>query len=114
MNSFLNVPDMVLKQPEIHGMITIGLGTAILNTMFPDVPPEDLAGIYQWLNGQLINTYKKHDKPVIVIDPAADVEPESAKIMEAKKVPVYTTPERAADIMGVLYKRKLYLDKIRD
>jgi acyl-CoA synthetase (NDP forming) len=112
MNSFLNVPDMVLKQPEIHGMITIGLGTAILNTMFPDVPQEDLAGIYQWLNGQLINTYKKHDKPVIVIDPAADVEPESAKIMEAQKVPVYTTPERAADVMGVLYKRKIYLDKI--
>jgi acyl-CoA synthetase (NDP forming) len=112
MNSFLNVPDMVLKQPEIHGMITIGLGTAILNTMFPDVPPEDLAGIYQWLNGQLISAYKKHDKPVIVIDPSADVEPESAKIMEAQKVPVYTTPERAADVMGVLYNRKLYLDKI--
>ncbi len=113
MNSFLNVPDIVLKQAEIHGMITIGLGTAILNTMFPDVPPEDLAGIYQWLNGQLINTYKKHDKPVIVIDPAADVEPESAKIMESQKVPVYTTPERAADVMAVLYRRKLYLDKVK-
>ena len=113
MNSFLNVPDMVLKQPEIHGMITIGLGTAILNTMFPDVPQEDLAGIYQWLNGQLIGTYKKHDKPVIVIDPSADVEPESARIMEAQKIPVYTTPERAADVMGVLYRRKLYLDKVK-
>jgi len=113
MNSFLNVPGMVLKQPEIHGMITIGLGTAILNTMFPDVPQEDLAGIYQWLNGQLINTYKKHDKPVIVIDPSADVEPESAKIMEAQKVPVYTTPKRAADVMGVLYKRKIFLDKAK-
>ena len=113
MNSFLNVPGMVLKQPGIHGMITIGLGTAILNTMFPDVPQEDLAGIYQWLNGQLINTYKKHDKPVIVIDPAADVEPESAKIMEAQKVPVYTTPKRAADVMGVLYKRKIFLDKTK-
>ena len=44
--------------------------------------------------------------------PAADVEPESAKIMEAQKVPVYTTPERAADVMGVLYKRRLFLDKI--
>jgi acyl-CoA synthetase (NDP forming) len=113
MNSFLNVPDIVLKQPEIHGMITIGLGTAILKTMFPDVPPEDLEGIYKWLNGQLISAYKKHGKPVIVIDPAADVEGESAKIMEASRVPVYTTPERAADVMGVLYKRKLYLDKIR-
>jgi acyl-CoA synthetase (NDP forming) len=112
MNSFLNVPDIVLKQPEIHGMITIGLGTAILKTMFPDVPKEDLAGIYQWLNGQLINTYKKYEKPVIVIDPAADVEPESAKIMEAQKVPVFTTPERAADIMSILYWRKLYLDKV--
>jgi len=49
---------------------------------------------------------------VIVIDPAADVEPESAKIMEAQRVPVYTTPERAADVMAVLYRRKLYLDKI--
>jgi acyl-CoA synthetase (NDP forming) len=113
MNSFLNVPGMVLKQPEIHGLVTIGLGTAILKTMFPDVPQEDLAGIYQWLNGQLISSYQKHGKPVIVIDPSADVEPESAKIMEAARVPVYTTPERAADVMGVLYRRKLYLDKVR-
>jgi len=113
MNSFLNVPDIVLKQPEIHGMVTIGLGTAILKTMFPDVPPEDLAGIYEWLNGQLANTYNKYDKPVIVIDPAADVEPESARIMEAQRIPVYTTPERAADVMGVLHKRKLYLDKAK-
>jgi acyl-CoA synthetase (NDP forming) len=113
MNSFLNVPGMVLKQPEIHGLVTIGLGTAILKTMFPDVPQEDLAGIYQWLNGQLISTYQQHGKPVIVIDPSADVEPESAKIMEASQIPVYTTPERAADVMGILYKRKLYLDKIR-
>jgi len=113
MNSFLKVPEMVLKQQEIDGMITIGLGTAILNTMFPDVPHEDLAGIYQWLNGQLIDTYKKFGKPVIVIDPAADVEGESAKIMEAQRIPVYTTPERAADVMGVLWRRKLYLDKVR-
>ena len=112
MNSFLRTPEIVLKQPEIHGMITIGLGTAILKTMFPDVPPEDLAGIYEWLNGQLIASYKKYEKPVIVIDPSADVEPESAKIMEAARVPVYTTPERAADVMGVLYRRKLYLDKV--
>jgi acyl-CoA synthetase (NDP forming) len=80
--------------------------------MFPDVAPADLAGIYSWLDGQLIQSYKKYDKPVIVIDPAADVEPESAKIMEAQRVPVYTTPERAADVMAVLYRRKLYLDKI--
>lgn len=112
MNSFLRTPEIVLKQPEIHGMITIGLGTAILKTMFPDVAPEDLMGMIEWLNGQLVGTYKKYEKPVIVIDPAADVEPESAKVMEAQKVPVYTTPERAADVMGVLYRRKLYLDKV--
>jgi acyl-CoA synthetase (NDP forming) len=114
MNSFLRTPDIVLKQPEIHGMITIGLGTAILKTMFPDVATEDLMGMIEWLNGQLIGTYKKYGKPVIVIDPAADVEPDSAKVMEAQRVPVYTTPERAADVMGVLYKRKLYLDKIKN
>jgi len=28
MNSFLRTPEIVLKQPEIHGMITIGLSTA--------------------------------------------------------------------------------------
>jgi acyl-CoA synthetase (NDP forming) len=112
MNSFLNVPDIVLKQPEIHGMITISLGTSIIKTMFPDVADEDLAGMYQWINNTLLSTYKKYDKPVIVIDPSADVAGESAKILEASRVPVYTTPERAADVMGVLYRRKLYLDKI--
>ena len=47
-----------------------------------------------------------------VIDPAADVAGASAKILEKQKVPVYTTPERAADVMGVLYRRKLYLEKV--
>ena len=112
MNSFLNVPDIVLKQPEIHGLITISLGTSIIKTMFPDVPDEDLQGMYEWINNTLLKTYKKYDKPVIVIDPAADVAGASAKILEKKKVPVYTTPERAADVMGVLYRRKLYLDKV--
>lgn len=112
MNSFLNVPDIVLKQPEIHGLITISLGTSIIKTMFPDVADEDLSGMYQWINNTLLTTYKKYPKPVIVIDPSADVAGESAKILEAAHVPVYTTPERAADVMGVLYRRKLYLDKV--
>jgi len=113
MNSFLRVPDIVLSQRNIDGLITIGLGTSILHTMFPDVPPEDFMGIYNWINNQLISTYKKREKPVIVINPAADLEPEAAKIMEEGRIPVYTTPERAADVMGVLYRRKLYLDKAK-
>ena len=113
MNSFLNVPDVVLKQPNIHGLITISLGTAIIKTMFPDVADSDLAGMYQWINTTLLKTYKKYDKPVIVIDPSADVAAESAKLLERERVPVYTTPERAADVMGVLYRRKLYLDKVK-
>jgi acyl-CoA synthetase (NDP forming) len=112
MNSFLNVPDVILKQPDIHGLVTISLGTSIIKTMFPDVPESDLAGMYQWINGTLLKTYKKYNKPVIVIDPSADVAGESAKFLEADKVPVYTTPERAADVMGVLWRRKLYLDKV--
>ena len=112
MNSFLNVPDVVLKQPNINGLITISLGTSIIKTMFPDVADADLAGMYQWINTTLLKTYKKYDKPVIVIDPSADVAGESAKILEKQRVPVYTTPERAADVMGVLYRRKLYLDKV--
>lgn len=113
MNSFLRVPDIVLSQPEIDGLITIGLGTSILHTMFPDVAPEDFMGIYKWINEQLIATYKKYEKPVVVINPAVDIEPEAAKIMEEARIPVYTTPERAADVMGVLYRRKLYLDKAK-
>jgi acetyl coenzyme A synthetase (ADP forming)-like protein len=111
MNSFLKVPDIVLSQENIDGLITIGLGTSILHTMFPDVPPEDFMGIYKWINEQLTATYKKYEKPVIVINPAADIEPEAAEMMEEAQIPVYTTPERAADVMGVLYRRKLYLDK---
>ena len=113
MNSFLRVPDIVLSQENIDGLITIGLGTSILHTMFPDVAPEDFMGIYNWINSQLIDTYKKYDKPVIVINPAADIEAEAAKIMEEARIPVYTTPERAADVMSVLYKRKLYLDRAK-
>jgi acyl-CoA synthetase (NDP forming) len=113
MNSFLNVPDVVLSQSEIHGLITISLGTSIIKTMFPDVSEEDLSGMYKWINNTLLKTYKKYEKPVIVIDPSADVARESANILEAEKVPVYTTPERAADVMSVLWKRRQYLDKTR-
>jgi len=113
MNSFLKVPDIVLSQENIDGLITIGLGTSILHTMFPDVKPEDFMGIFNWINEQLIATYKKHEKPVIVINPAADIEGEAAKVMEEARIPVYTTPERAADVMGVLYRRKLYLDRAK-
>jgi acyl-CoA synthetase (NDP forming) len=113
MNSFMKVPDVVLSQPDIHGLITVGLGTSILKTMFPDVAPEDLGGIYTWLNQQLITTYKNYDKPVLVINPAADVEVESAKIMEDNRIPVYTTPETAADVMSVLYRRRKYLEKTK-
>jgi acyl-CoA synthetase (NDP forming) len=111
-NSFLNVPDVVLKQDYIDGLITIGLGAAILKTMFPDVPEEDLQGMIEWINGSLISNFKKHDKPVIIIDPSADVDQASAAVLERSKYPVYTTPERAADVMAMLYKRKLYLDKV--
>ena len=113
MNSFLRVPDVVLSQENIDGLITIGLGTSILHTMFPDVKPEDFMGIYNWINEQLIATYKKYEKPVIVINPAADIETEAAKIMEDARIPVYTTPERAADVMSVLYKRKLNLNRAK-
>jgi len=113
MNSFLKVPDIVLSQESIDGLVTIGLGTSILKTMFPDVAPEDLGGIYRWISDQLIATYKKYDKPVLVINPAADIEAEATNVMEEARIPVYTTPERAADVMGVLYRRKLYLDKTK-
>ncbi|MFQ6053887.1 MAG: acetate--CoA ligase family protein [Candidatus Bathyarchaeia archaeon] len=112
MNSFLRVPDIVLSQGNIDGLVTIGLGTSLLRTMFPDVAAEDLKGIYRWINEQLIAIYKKYEKPVVVINPAADIEPEATKVMEEARIPVYTTPERAADVMGVLYRRKLYLDKV--
>ena len=113
MNSFLRAPDIVLSQGNIDGLITIGLGTSILHTMFPDVPPDDLRGVYGWINDQLIAVYRKHEKPVIVINPSADIEPEAAKIMEEARIPVYTTPERAADVMAVLHRRRLYLEKAR-
>ncbi len=106
------VAEMVLKQDEIDGLITIGLGTAMVKAMFPDVDQETLTGLIKMIDNNLIATYKKFPKPTIIIEPSADVEPESAKMLEAARVPVYTTPERAADVMGVLYRRKLYLDKV--
>ena len=104
--------EIVLKQPEIDGLITIGLGTAMIKTMFPDVDQETLTGLIQMIDNNLISIYKKFDKPVVVIEPSADVEPESGKIFERARIPVYTTPERAADVMGILYRRKLYLEKV--
>ncbi|KON30123.1 hypothetical protein AC482_04585 [miscellaneous Crenarchaeota group-15 archaeon DG-45] len=113
MNSFLRVPDIVLSQGNIDGLVTVGLGTSIMRTMFPDVPSEDLMGVHRWINDQLIAVYRKHEKPVIVVNPAADIEPEAAEIMEEARIPVYATPQRAADVMAVLHRRRLYLERRR-
>jgi acyl-CoA synthetase (NDP forming) len=107
-----NAAEIVLKQPEIHGLITIGLGTAMIKAMFPDVDQETVTGLIKTIDNNLVKSYKKFDKPVIVIEPSADAEPESAKIIESQRIPVFTTPERAADVMGILYRRRQYLEKI--
>jgi acyl-CoA synthetase (NDP forming) len=114
MNSFLKIPDLVLKQEEIDALITISLGESLIKTMFPDVEEEDLKGIYEWINGELIVTYKKYAKPVITIEPSGSVSGGSVTQLEDAGFPVYTTPERAADVMGILWKRKQYLDKINN
>lgn len=111
MNSFLKAPDVLLSDPDIDGLITIGLGTSIMNTMFPDSKPEDFLGIYKWLNDQLTSTYKKYGKPVLVINPSADIDLEASKLLEEARIPVYTTPERAADVMAALWRRKQNLEK---
>ena len=111
MASFLKVPDMVLSDPNIDGLITIGLGTSLMHVMFPDAKPEDLMGLYKWINDQLIAIYRKYGKPVLIINPSADIEPESSKLLEEARMPVYVTPEAAADVMGALWKYKQYLDK---
>jgi acetyltransferase len=111
MRSFLTVPGIVLKQEEIDGMITISLGTSLITTMFPEVGEEDLQGMIKWINNQLIDTYKKHEKPVIVIEPSAETRNESVQQLEEAGIPVYGIPGRAADSMAILWKRKQYLMK---
>jgi acetyl-CoA synthetase (ADP-forming) len=111
-NSFINVTNIVLKQPEIHGLITLSLGTSTIKTMFPDLTEENLRGILKWIYEKLIKTYKKYQKPVIVIDPLAFQEEASTKLLEKEQIPVYTTPRRAADVMNVLYRRKEYTQKV--
>lgn len=113
MNSFLKVPDILLGDPNIDGVITIGLGTSVLQTMFPDSKPEDYMGIYKWLNDQLTTTYKKSQKPVLIINPAADIESGASKMFEESRVPIYTTPGRAADVMAALWKYQQHLEKTR-
>jgi len=111
MASFLKAPDVVLSDPNIDGLITIGLGTSLMHVMFPDAKPEDLMGLYKWINDQLIAIYGKYGKPVLIINPSADIEPESSKLLEEGRMPVYITPEAAADVMGALWRYKQYLDK---
>ena len=111
MASFLKAPDVVLGDPNIDGLITIGLGTSLMQVMFPDAKPEDLMGLYKWINDQLIATYRKYGKPVLIINPSADIEPESSKLLEEARMPVYVTPEAAADVMGALYRYKQHLGK---
>lgn len=110
MNSFLNVPGIVLQEDTIDGLITLGLGTSLIHTMLPTASEETLMQLYKGLSEQLIKTYKKSNKPVLVINPAADIEAGAVKIFENNGVPVYLTPQHAARAMATLYKYKKYLD----
>lgn len=110
MGAFINVPGVVLADEKVDGLITLGLGVSIIQTMFPGMPKESFMGIFKSLNEQLVKTYKRYVKPVIVINPAADIEPEAAKILEDNRVPVYTTPARAAKAMAALYQYRRYLE----
>jgi len=113
MEAFLKVPDVVLADDTIDGVITLGLGISIMHGLFPGTPKESFLPLLKGLNSQLIKTYKKSGKPVLVINPAADIEPEAARILEDNRVPVYLTPERAAVAMAALYRYKTYLDSTK-
>jgi acetyl-CoA synthetase (ADP-forming) len=110
MGSFLNVPKVVLARDEINGLITLGLSTSIMQAMFPGTPKETFLEIFKGLNSQLVKTWKDSGKPVLVIVPGADFEPEAAQILEDNRIPVYTTPERAAKAFAALYRYKNYLE----
>ncbi len=110
MNSFLNVPAIVLQEENIDGLITLGLGTSLIRTMLPTATEETYLQLFKGISEQLIKTYKKFDKPVLVINPAADIEPEAVKVFEDNGVPVYLTPQHAARTMATLFKYKKYLE----
>jgi len=112
LNSYLRVPDIVLKEDYIDGLIMVGLGTTLMHQMFPELKPEEFMDIYKWINQQLIEIFKKYEKPVLMINPAADIEPEAVRVLEEAGIPVYTTPERAADVLAVLYRRRRYLERV--
>ena len=104
-------PDPISIGPERSLLDAIELLVEYEISGLPVVDPGDkIVGVLS--ERDLLKTYKKYNKPVIVIDPSADVAGESAKILEDARVPVYITPERAADVMGVLYRRAQYLKKI--
>jgi len=113
MQAFLKVPEIALADDSIDGMITLGLGVSIMHGLFPGTPKEAFLPLFKGLSEQLIKTYKKSGKPVLVINPAADIEPEAAKILEDNRVPVYLTPERAAMAMATLCRYKKYLDSTK-
>ena len=63
-----------------------------------------------WL--KVSEIFKKYEKPVLMINPAADIESEAVRVLEEAGIPVYMTPERAADVMAVLYRRRRYLERV--
>lgn len=112
LNSYLKAPDIVLREDYIDGLIVVGLGTTLMHQMFPELEPDEFMDIYKWINQQLIDIFKRYGKPVLMINPAADIEPEAVRVLEEARIPVYTTPERAAEVMAILYRRRLYLERV--
>jgi len=112
MASFLKVPEVMLQDEAIDGLIMLGLGTSVIQQLFPTAPKETFVELFKNLNKQIIDSTRKYGKPVIVINPSADIEAEAAKFLEESNVPVYLTPERAVKAMSALYRYKVARDKL--
>ena len=76
--------EIVLKQSEIDGLITIGLGTAMVKAMFPDVDAETLSGLMQMIDNNLIATYKKFPSRLLSSSPARTSSPTQQRSREGE------------------------------
>lgn len=113
MASFLKVPEVIVQDENIDGLIMLGLGTSVIQQLFPTAPKETFVELFKNLNKQIIDSTKKYGKPVIVINPSADMEADAARFLEENNVPVYMTPERAVKAMAALYRYKQNRDRLK-
>lgn len=108
MEWFTAAQTILLDEPQFSGMITLNLSDLTVEGMADHFPVmvETIARGLDKAGRNLLNEFRKRDKPVVV--QSLTPEHPAVRAVDAGGLPIYPTPTRAVDAMAALWQYKIY------